>query len=195
MYPNPTLPQELESTAVIRFQDCDPYGHLNNARYIDYFMNARQDQVAQAYDFHIFDYGRQTNQGWVVSKTHIAYLAPALLMENVRIRTRLIHLTENGIVIEGVMLNAEATRVKAISWVEFTFVSLLTGRPAAHPADLMALFQSVLAENSFNEDSFNQRVHTLKNHYRRRPSLSTPTLHPANQTSESAAQPSSVISS
>jgi acyl-CoA thioester hydrolase len=32
----PILSKELESTAVIRFQDCDPFGHLNNARYIDY---------------------------------------------------------------------------------------------------------------------------------------------------------------
>ena len=30
----------------VRFQDCDPFGHLNNARYIDYFLNARQDQIA-----------------------------------------------------------------------------------------------------------------------------------------------------
>jgi acyl-CoA thioester hydrolase len=169
----------LESTAVIRFQDCDPYGHLNNARYIDYFMNARQDQVAQAYDFHIFDYGRQTNQGWVVSKTQIAYLAPAMLMENVRIRTRLVHLGESGIVVEGVMLSADGSRVKAVSWVEFTFVSLVTGRPAQHSADLMALFGSVLVANVFSEDGFNQRVQAVKGHFRRRPVMASPALQPA----------------
>jgi acyl-CoA thioester hydrolase len=172
MYPNQPLPQELESTAVIRFQDCDPYSHLNNARYIDYFMNARQDQVAHAYDFHIFDYGRQTNQGWVVSQTHIAYLSPAMLMETVQIRTRLIHLSQSGIVIEGVMLNAEGNRVKALSWVEFTFVSLLTGRPTHHPPHQKAHIR-------FSQDGFNHRVQAIKSHYRRRPSLSTPTLQPA----------------
>ena len=38
-------PGILSSTAIIRFQDCDPYSHLNNGRYLDYFMNAREDQV------------------------------------------------------------------------------------------------------------------------------------------------------
>ena len=28
-----------------RFSDCDPFGHLNNARYIDYFINAREDHL------------------------------------------------------------------------------------------------------------------------------------------------------
>ncbi|WP_192348725.1 hypothetical protein [Algoriphagus sp. Y33] len=38
-----TFPVEKipESNSVIRFQDYDPFNHLNNARYIDYFINAR----------------------------------------------------------------------------------------------------------------------------------------------------------
>ena len=28
----------LKSRAKVRFQDCDPFNHLNNARYIDYFL-------------------------------------------------------------------------------------------------------------------------------------------------------------
>ena len=31
------LKKELESEAFIAFGDCDPFRHLNNARYIDYF--------------------------------------------------------------------------------------------------------------------------------------------------------------
>ena len=58
-------PTELESTAVIRFQDCDPFGHLNNARYIDYFLNARQDQIAAAYGLALYEPGAQPRKaGW-----------------------------------------------------------------------------------------------------------------------------------
>jgi YbgC/YbaW family acyl-CoA thioester hydrolase len=88
MFTDQTLPKELESTAVIRFQDCDPYRHLNNARYIDYFMNARQDQLEQFYDFDIFN--ADANHAWVVSKTQIAYLTPATMLEQVMIRTCLL---------------------------------------------------------------------------------------------------------
>jgi len=42
-----TYPKLTESRAIIRFQDCDPLRHLNNAKYFDYFYNAREDQVAQ----------------------------------------------------------------------------------------------------------------------------------------------------
>lgn len=31
-------PKETESRVVIRFQDCDPLQHLNNAKYFDYFL-------------------------------------------------------------------------------------------------------------------------------------------------------------
>lgn len=30
-------PKETESRVVVRFQDCDPLQHLNNAKYFDYF--------------------------------------------------------------------------------------------------------------------------------------------------------------
>jgi acyl-CoA thioester hydrolase len=29
----------LESKAIIRFSDCDPFNHLNNSSYINYFFN------------------------------------------------------------------------------------------------------------------------------------------------------------
>ena len=35
----------------IRFNDCDMFGHLNNARFIDYLINARQDHLKEHYDF------------------------------------------------------------------------------------------------------------------------------------------------
>lgn len=36
---------ETKSTAKIRFIDCDPIGHLNNSKYLDYMLNAREDHV------------------------------------------------------------------------------------------------------------------------------------------------------
>jgi len=163
-----TLPKELESTTVIRFQDCDPYGHLNNARFIDYFLNAREDQVARDYDFHIFAHGDETGNGWVVSRSHIAYLFPARMTEIVRIRTRLIHLTENTILIEGLMLDEDAVRPKAITWMEFTYVSLQSGRPRTHAEDLQAFLGSVVIDEPLDPDGFNARALELVEEYRQR---------------------------
>jgi len=161
------LLKELESTALVRFQDCDPYGHLNNARYIDYFMNARQDQLVRYYDFDLFAVARQTNEAWVVTKTQIAYLLPAMLMEEVLIRTRLIHMSESALIVEGLMLNREAAHLKAVSWIEFAFISVLTGKRSRHSDDFMQTFGAVVVEGIYEPHNFNPRVDTLKGEFRR----------------------------
>lgn len=162
------LPTTLESRAVVRFQDCDPFGHLNNARYLDYFMNARQDQLAEFYGFTLFERGRQASENWVVTKHQIAYLLPAMLMEQVLIRTRLIHASERVLVVEGLMLDGEGQRLKAVLWAEFTYVSLATGRATRHPEELMGFFAEVQVPAIFEADGFNARVAALREQHRKR---------------------------
>jgi len=163
------LPKDLETTTVIRFQDCDPFQHLNNARYIDYFMNAREDQLKQFYNFDIFKETQRMGQGWVVSKNQLAYLYPASVQEQVLIRTNLIHMTESVLVVEGLMLDSAARRLKAVAWIEFTFVSLQTGRSTHHPDEFMTMFRPVVIDDVYSPDSFNQRVNNLKAQFRRQP--------------------------
>jgi YbgC/YbaW family acyl-CoA thioester hydrolase len=163
------LEKQLESTAIVRFQDCDPYRHLNNARYIDYFMNARDDQLKQFYDFDLFGFTQKTNQAWVVSRNHIAYLSPAMMQEQVIICTQLIQMSENTLVVEGQILDQEGRRLKALMWIEFTFIDLLTGRTAKHPDDLMDLFRTVVVEDVYEPDAFNRRADELKAQFRKQP--------------------------
>ncbi|WP_074407621.1 MULTISPECIES: thioesterase family protein [Aquimarina] len=48
-----------ESRAIIRFPDCDPFNHLNNSRYIDYFINAREDHLVNNHDFDVYRYAKK----------------------------------------------------------------------------------------------------------------------------------------
>lgn len=163
------LSKELESTVIVRFQDCDPFGHLNNARYIDYFMNAREDHLRDFYNFHIFELSQTTKQGWVVTKNQLAYLSPAMMQEEVLIRTHLIRMTESMLVVEGLMFDKDARRLKAVGWIEFTFVSLQTGRTTRHPDDFMTTFGAVVVDDIYTPDGFNTRIDNLKTQYRRQP--------------------------
>ena len=77
--PNKQYPKKLYSKAVIRFQDCDPLKHLNNAKYFDYFFNAREDQVATIYEFDYNDYFEHNQTSCKVNKNlaklaHFQYL-------------------------------------------------------------------------------------------------------------------------
>lgn len=162
---NQTLTLEPESIVTIRFQDCDPFGHLNNARYVDYFMNARQDHIREHYGLEILKPGQ--SESWVVNTSKIAFLAPAQLSERVRIRTRLIGVTDRTITVEGLMLNEAGQRLKSVLWLEFTYVSLTTGRPVNHPEELMSLFHAVLVGDGMLP-GFDQRIQDLRAQYRRR---------------------------
>jgi len=156
------LPKELESEVIARFQDCDPFGHLNNARYMDYFINAREDHLIHFYNLNIYKHADQAKAAWVISKTQISYLRPVQVMEKVRIRTRVMHYSENSIVVEGLMLDSEGTRLKSMLWVEFAYVSLSSGRPMKHTPELMDLLRNIAFSDSYNPDGFNQRVEVVR---------------------------------
>ena len=168
MVSNKALPKVLESTAVVRFQDCDPFGHLNNARFVDYFMNARTDQLQAQYDFNIFAVGQEIGSNWVVSKTEIAFLLPAMLMETVRIQTQLILATERKLVVEGIMFDESGWQIKSVAWVEFTFVNLANGRPASHTNELMELFNAVQVNQIFKNATFDERIAKLRQEQRQK---------------------------
>jgi acyl-CoA thioester hydrolase len=68
--------RSFESEALVRFSDCDPLNHLNNARYFDYFMNAREDHLLKGAGFSLYEAAQERGVGWVVGSHHIAYLGP-----------------------------------------------------------------------------------------------------------------------
>jgi len=143
----------LRSTAIIRFQDCDPYAHLNNGRYLDYFMNAREDMVWKAYDFNIYDYSRNTGLGWVVTQNQIAYLRPALLMEEVIMESQLTVSKPKFIQVEMRMRDA-GRKLKSLLWAQFIHVDIRQGMSTPHSQELQELFDKVclpVAEKDFNE--------------------------------------------
>lgn len=151
-----------ESTVTIRFQDCDPFGHLNNARFIDYFINAREDQLIQFYDYDIYKLGKETQCNWVVAKHQIAYLAPVNYREEVRIRTSLIRFAETSLHMEGQMFRKDGLKLKSIIWTEYRYVSLGTGRPVPHSAEILDFLDKILLrEEALVEPDFQERTKTL----------------------------------
>ena len=129
-----------ESRSLIRFPDCDPFNHLNNARYIDYFINAREDHLMANLDFNIYAFAAQHGLSWVVSRNQIAYLRPAFLMETVVIDSTVLRLGAKDIQVELRMWNEEKTKLKALLWSEFVHVNLKTMRPESHSEALMTQF-------------------------------------------------------
>jgi YbgC/YbaW family acyl-CoA thioester hydrolase len=134
------LQKTWETDYLIRFPDCDPFNHLNNSRYLDYFINAREDHLTRFHHFNIYDLAREKGISWVVSKNQIVYLKPALLMETVIIQSTLIRMDEREIAVEMIMWNQDKTILKSFLWTNFVHFNLKTQRREIHSADLMNAF-------------------------------------------------------
>lgn len=153
--------KEPLTNTLIRFQDCDPFGHLNNARYLDYFINAREDHLNEHYGLDIYERQKQTSTNWVVAKTTIAYLSPAVFREKVWLRTRLIHYTTALLLMEGEMGGLTHNDLKSIVWIEFRHIDLKQKTPARHSDQLMSLFENIVVPIA-NTTDFDKRIKEIR---------------------------------
>ena len=154
----------LKTKRKIRFQDCDPFNHLNNSKYLEYFINAREDQIAEQYDLDVFKYMKATGLSWVVASNQISYIKPASTMETVLIESQLIQYSENLLLVEMKMWNENETELKAILWIKFIPYNIQTKKAANHSDDLMKLFQSVVVpiDDSIFENRYLETIQKLK---------------------------------
>lgn len=150
-----SLPKKLESKTKVRFQDCDPFNHLNNSKYLDYFINAREDQLLQYYNLDLYKIIREDKLGWVVSNSQISYLIPAFTMEEVIIETQLIQFTSKHLMIEARMWNKDKTILKSFCWMSFIHFNLKTNQVESHSEYFMNLFNGII--NPVSEISFRER--------------------------------------
>ncbi len=154
--------KEPQSTYTVRFSDCDLFGHLNNARYLDYFLNAREDHLRDHYQLDLATFYKQ-GIGWVVGSHEINYLKPAKYNEQVVIKSSLIKANDQYLLVELQMLNCDETEVKALMWTRFIPISVKTGRRENHPSDFMEFANSIELENTFADGSIKERIlHLIK---------------------------------
>ena len=146
----------LKTKIKVRFQDCDPFNHLNNSKYIDYFLNVREDQLAEHYNIHVFKDLEFLGKSWVVTSNQINYMRPAHTLENIVIETQLIHYTNKKLVAEMKMWNENETELKAILWSKFTYYDLKIKKISNHSEELMEIYKTILTpikESFFEENS------------------------------------------
>jgi len=133
----------LESKVRINYHDCDPFNHLNNARYIDYIVSARTEQLLENYGFNTAEIAQKECIGWVTVLTQISYLFPAIWVEKVIIETRLISFSESSLMEEAFMWNENKTKMYAIMWAKLVHFNIGTQKSLKHSEEYMELFRNV----------------------------------------------------
>jgi thioesterase III len=132
----------LESKVKVRFQHCDPLGHLNNSVYIDYFLNAREDQLLDYYNIDTYAYATKNSKAWVVANHKIDYYLPLKARQEVIVKSCLTAFTEKSITVHFEMHNQ--MKKCACMITTFVHIDLASGRPTAHNEEWMEFLNEVL---------------------------------------------------
>lgn len=161
--PNTNYSKVTESRSLIRFQDCDPLNHLNNAKYFDYYFNAREDNVASQFDFKFSDIFQEYHSIWVVYQHQIAYLRPAQVNEWVKIYSRIIHHDADTIMTEYYMTDDEGGEVKNVLVTTSKYIDVRTGRRTTHQNFVNDYLQATAFDNiSLEGYDFQDRLKVIK---------------------------------
>jgi YbgC/YbaW family acyl-CoA thioester hydrolase len=146
------IKKETASEAIIRFQDCDPLRHLNNAKYFDYFYNSREDQVAKLYNFRLNEIYQEFGCSWVVYNHNISYIKPAVMGEWVKIYSRLVFFDSKTIVVEYLMTDQYKRNMRSLLLSTMKYVNVETGKTTEHQPEIMTFLDAILWKSGFDDN-------------------------------------------
>ncbi|KMQ71278.1 acyl-CoA thioesterase [Chryseobacterium koreense] len=154
------MEKELSSLVKVRFSDCDPIGHLNNVKYLEYMLNAREDHVEDGYGFTYEEYTRKTGCTWITIQNEIAYLKEVHYNAKVVISSKTIAISDRLSKVEILMKSEDGKTIHCILWLTVIYFDLKTRKSAVQPEATQELFRKFLVD--LQEKDFQSRVATLR---------------------------------
>ena len=109
-------PTEHRTTLSVRSYECDSYGHVNNAVYLNYLEVARHEMLAALG----MDYAgmRSSGFGLVVARIDIRYRRPAIEGDTLTILSRATkRLRVGGIIAQRILKGEELIAEADVTWV------------------------------------------------------------------------------
>ncbi|RPI94318.1 MAG: acyl-CoA thioesterase [Chloroflexi bacterium] len=92
----------------VRYGDLDPQGHVNNAKHLTYFEQAR---VAYMIELGLFTKDQSFMKiGVIVADVHITYLAPVYFGQNIKIGVRTAKIGNKSMTWEQNVMDADSGR-------------------------------------------------------------------------------------
>ncbi len=132
-------------TITVRGFHCDLYGHVNNARYLEFLEEARWDYVAQ--DQSLARMG-QVGLGFVVAAITIEYKRPVGLGEVVAVHSNMESVQSKRAIMHQEVLNQASGKTVAEAWVTFAVINLETGRAVPMSGEVRSWFEPSSASDT-----------------------------------------------
>lgn len=154
------MQRELSTEVKIRFSDCDPIGHLNNVKYLEYMLNAREDHVEAGYGFTYEEYTRKTGCTWIAIQNEIAYLKEVRYNSKVLITSKTIEISDRVSKVEILMKSLDEKTVHCVLWCTVIYFNMKTRLSESQPEETKELFRNFLVE--LNQRDFQSRATYLR---------------------------------
>lgn len=154
------MKKELSSTVKIRFSDCDPIGHLNNVKYLEYMMNAREDHVEQFYGFTYEGYAKKTGCMWITLQNELAYLKEVRYNTTVLVTSKTIFISDRISKVELLMKSEDEKVVYAVLWMTVVYFNLKTRKSEKQPQEIQNQFKEFLV--NLDQQDFQSRTEYLR---------------------------------
>ncbi|MFB9121593.1 acyl-CoA thioesterase [Bergeyella porcorum] len=154
------MEKEISTVVKVRFSDCDPIGHLNNVKYLEYMLNAREDHVEQFYGFTYEEYTRRTGCTWIAIQNEIAYLKEVRYNSKVAISSKTIELSDRISKVEILMKSEDEQTIYAVLWITVIYFNLKTRKSESQPAELLEQFGHLLVD--LEQKTFQSRAEFLR---------------------------------
>ena len=156
------MQKEISSVVKVRFSDCDPIGHLNNVKYLEYMLNAREDHVEHGYGFTYEEYTKKTGCTWITIQNEIAYLREVRYNAKVQITSKTIEVGDRLSKVEILMKSEDGATIHCILWVTVIYFNMETRLSESHPQETKDLFTDFLV--TLEEKDFQSRVVHFRKH-------------------------------
>jgi len=120
-------------TIRVRGYHLDLYGHVNNARYLEFLEEARWSFLE---DSHGLEWWHDRGWGFIVASITINYRRPAGMGVDLEIRSQMKRIGGRSAIIHQDVVNAATGKTLADADVTFVIVSQETGKPVALDGEL-----------------------------------------------------------
>ncbi len=123
---------EYHSLVQVRPDDIDLFGHVHSAKYLDYFLAARFEQMQRFYGCGMDEF-LSKGLGWFLQDFSISYKRPLKLGDVAMVYTNIVELAKNGSIVAFRIVNEKTQKLVATGKGQFALVDIQTSRSIAIP--------------------------------------------------------------
>lgn len=121
-----------ESELQVRPDDIDMFQHVHSAKYIDYVLAARYDQMARCYGNPMSDY-LDKGLGWVINSCLIHFKRALKIGDTIIVKTRITEAKKFGVRVEFEIINKSTGKLSCDGHFDYTMINLASGRAEVIP--------------------------------------------------------------